>query len=83
MPSSELKPCPFCGEDEEVGSPEGKNYGLFIRETRGPDADGPGHWAYYDVECVRCGCYLSIGAASRDEAIAAWNRRAGEEDGNA
>jgi len=79
MPSPALKPCPFCGEDEEVSSPEGRNYGLFIRSTNGTYGNSDERWEFFDVECVKCGCSLSIGAPSRDEAIAAWNRRAGEE----
>lgn len=66
---AELKPCPFCG-----GTPE-----LIIESS----FDATGLYAvanYYKIACARCfACSGKIGYKAI--AIAAWNRRAGE-DGN-
>ena len=62
-----LKPCPFCGGEAK------------LRETvehYPADAEGPAgsYSAWFNVECDDCG--IKVGEEYRDEAIAAWNRRA-------
>lgn len=61
---AELKPCPFCGE---------KNIEVFIHEYHG----WPSYSRTYKVICFSCSAQLYRG--SKEEVIAAWNRRAGED----
>ena len=68
MPSPTLKPCPFCGGEAELFA-GGDEYELWAK-----------------VECAECNAsivessdYIDRDAdALIDEAVAAWNRRAGE-----
>ena len=59
----ELKPCPFCGEKENI------DYGLMTGTMRGLDY----------VQCQKCGAQITAVHRSKNikiEAIEAWNRRA-------
>lgn len=58
--ADELKVCPFCGATQGYGD---EDVQVMIESS------------YYMVGCGRCGC-ASINHVVRDEAIAAWNRRA-------
>ena len=60
--TDELKPCPFCGEQE------------FISVRNGMNAVAA--W----VICNNCGCYGPT-EDTKAEAITAWNRREGGQDG--
>ena len=61
---SELKPCPFCG---------GK--GVFIKGSRSIHGDNPYTFA---VHCAECRANNGEFFRTKEEAIAAWNRRAYE-----
>ena len=57
----ELKPCPFCGEKENI------DYGLMTGTMRGFDY----------VQCGKCGALIhAIHIGNEIKAIEAWNRRA-------
>lgn len=57
----ELKPCPFCGEKENI------DYGLMTGTMRGFDY----------VQCEKCGALIhAIHIGNEIKAIEAWNRRA-------
>ena len=62
---SELKPCPFCGAPAHKWSWNG---GTRIDCSAWDSSDKHTH-------------YVGIGAKTEQEAIEAWNRRAGEQDG--
>lgn len=62
----EVKPCPFCGERGYV---RGFMTYLETSKTRG--------WKYYTM-CYKCGIHGPGHHLSIEEAVAAWNRRAGE-----
>lgn len=65
-----LKPCPFCGANEHsAGRP------AVITETlMGPD----GSALDYAVRCQRCGAQTDWYPDEKEDAVEAWNRRAGE-----
>lgn len=73
--SDELKPCPFCGGE---ASPHGyQHFGKPLTETFWK-GDRPITKAYF-CNCPSCGVSnicSGIGYETREEAIAAWNRRA-------
>lgn len=54
----ELKPCPFCGGEADIGENFDGQWGVFCETCRAVV------WGY-----------------TKKASIAAWNRRAGEEDG--
>lgn len=59
-----LKPCPFCGEIPTV-----------VHDTQGYES--------YDIQCVNgeCSCMpVTWCYPTQEEAIEAWNRRAGEQE---
>ena len=61
----ELKPCPFCGGEAVIRE-------WYIR--------GTANRKHYRVECKNCGARCTAWEYNRiNKAIAAWNRRAGEE----
>ena len=63
--SNELKPCPFCGE-------------ICIALFHYDPFDGyQGDCGRYVARCVRC--YATIERRNEKEAVAAWNRRANDE----
>lgn len=74
MSNEELKPCPFCGADAEIkysewtdsGEPPERHHvwsvGCSIKATR--------------TDCCMGRLAMNRGWKSRDDAIAAWNRRA-------
>ena len=76
----ELKPCPFCGKSvAECGT---------VAEHECKDKNSLGYeWCaeHFDVVCnyIKGGCGASTGKsyATPEDAIEAWNRRAGEDDG--
>ena len=62
----ELKSCPFCGGEAELVQQQVVGY---------PDD--------FYVECGTDGCVLSLGGlcfSTEEEAMEAWNRRAGEQE---
>lgn len=66
----ELKPCPFCGENDECYE------NLRCGTVATPDAfwDSAMRGEYYGyVKCYECGCILK--ANSLEEAIEIWNAR--------
>ncbi len=70
---SELKACPFCGGDDLKA----------MREER-PYPDGIKAFVFkpsFHIQCVLCGARTLQyhGERSLDAAIAAWNRRAGND----
>ena len=67
MPN-ELKPCPFCGGEAMAYEIPAHKHGL----VGFPDYSGCGF-----VECQKCSA--AIAENSKKEAIAAWNRRANDE----
>lgn len=69
--TQELKPCPFCGADAVLTEHEPHDHSPGLVALTGIPAKHPGSWT---VECVACSCGMIHGA--REEAIAAWNRRA-------
>jgi Lar family restriction alleviation protein len=66
--TTELKPCPFCGYDLRESS---------VFECVIEGADPLTHKKYYRVNCPFCGCCAGR-QHSKKEAVAAWNRRAGD-----
>lgn len=70
---AELKPCPFCGS-------KAKHF-VFCRSAY--DATRLKH----NVQCLGKGCFANVGRDltfsydTEEEAVKAWNRRAGEQDG--
>ena len=70
---SELKPCPFCGEQEYM---ERWEMAPFEKKHILEGNDG----FFYGVACISCDA-ASGSKLSEEEAITAWNRRVGE-DGN-
>ena len=60
---SELKPCPFCGSDE---------VGCWMSSRQFPNGKNPHH-----VQCDNCFASSDY-YCTMEEAIEAWNRRAGE-----
>jgi len=83
MTEAHLLPCPFCGGE---ASPHGyQHFGKPLTETFWK-GDRPITKAYF-CNCPSCGVSnicSGIGYETREEAIAAWNRRAPEpgKDGN-
>jgi hypothetical protein len=69
--TQELKPCPFCGAEAVLTDHEPHDHSPALVALTGVPAKHPGSWT---VECVACSCGMIHGA--REEAIAAWNRRA-------
>lgn len=72
----ELKPCPFCGA-------VGRDLELYTCTT-----ERSGVWTWYGAEVYCRACYARVHGRETpdkqvavDAAIAAWNRRAGEEAG--
>lgn len=73
---AELKPCPFCNGYAKID---------IKRESAGMD----GSYVNWIIHCEKCGAMLSYPAdgfygrkaLTEDEAIEAWNRRVGEQDG--
>lgn len=63
---AELKPCPFCG-----GKPIIKNFLVFKRQHK--------MRTKFYVTCPSCDIDGPGTHLNEDEAIAAWNRRAGED----
>ena len=65
---SELKPCPFCGDTDDIVVERKDCYECELD--------------YYVVKCDGCGLQLGFGLEfeSEEEAIAAWNRRAQPEN---
>ena len=66
---SELKPCPFCGGEAIINEIEPHTH---VFATFMPDYGGSTF-----IECT--GCTYAISGQTKDEAIAAWNRRVGGE----
>ena len=65
--TEELKPCPFCGAKAIHGSHKKGSPGAWEN-----DED---HWIF----CASDDCLAHVGMCeTKDEAIAAWNRRAGD-----
>lgn len=65
---AELKPCPFCG---------GKG-----RLIKRPFSEWSGKGPYdFTVYCYDCGAGVRHSFPKEKEAVEAWNRRAGEQDG--
>lgn len=60
--------CPFCGSDNPIIQHVEPHKHLFV--------DLPDHEGSYTIECR--GCNLGFIEATKEEAIAAWNRRAPE-----
>lgn len=58
---NELKPCPFCGEPND----------LLVRPTV---YDGPEPVTYV-VECFSCGGFITPGFSSAQATIEYWNKR--------
>lgn len=81
---SDLLPCPFCGHqhdhnDQDVLHPSGSAWQETedgIRHYVRAKTVDPQYWCY-QVNCPTShgGCGAELTADSRDEAIAAWNRR--------
>ena len=68
--SEELKPCPFCGGEARVYRYQyGEGTGRLVKK--------------YVVECVKCRMELPIRLCSEHEAeaIATWNRRVNDDEG--
>ena len=64
---SELKPCPFCGSDDLVMS--GREEYAFMTGKR---------MEFYRVKCDTCGAMVDNDFKRPEDAIKAWNGRAGE-----
>ena len=69
MKEKELKPCPFCGGEANIGS-------VKFSETS-DQAKLNGRTVGYYGQCVQCCCNLSfdIGRATKEQAITEWNTR--------
>lgn len=67
MPSPELKPCPWCRHNRTLGT-----------TTEYIDAGSPKRVKKFHVSCA-CGA-MGPSAKTHSEAVAAWNRRAGEDE---
>lgn len=63
----EWKPCPFCGSDDLVMS--GREVYAFMTGKR---------LEFYRVKCDTCGAMVDNDFKRPEDAIKAWNRRAGE-----
>ena len=61
---NELKPCPYCGGEANI-------------ESYDPYDGYQGDCTVWRVKCIECKAFIQRG--TKDEAIAAWNRRVGEE----
>lgn len=74
MGETKLKPCPFCGADASAGGVV--RYGQLTVAAQRWDQD-----EFYYCNCPSCGVNNLglVGHRTRDEAIAAWNRRASHE----
>lgn len=64
---SELLPCPFCGKKPELRE-------LLVHYDDGPHGPVGSYSGHFLVACDECG--IEVGEEYRDDAIAAWNRRA-------
>lgn len=64
---NELKPCPFCGSDDLVMS--SREAYAFMAGKR---------MEFYRVKCDTCGAMVDNDFKRPEDAIKAWNRRAGE-----
>lgn len=82
--SEELKPCPFCGFDADLDEPDTLYPGGRWREDDGirhyllPNDKREGHGRTWTLHCPVTvgGCGAQISGDTREEAIAAWDRRA-------
>jgi hypothetical protein len=81
----EIKPCPFCGHNPDLGNLMDSLHptGSYWREEEGfrhyfrRDQQSPGDGQVWTFGCLETegGCGAEIRADSRDEVLAAWNRR--------
>ena len=71
---TELKPCPFCGGEAEVYDYEASQ-DIYDGQTLGYlDTE---YYTAYGCGCAMYGCIIGE-KKSEEDAIEAWNRRAGE-----
>ena len=64
---NDLKPCPFCGEDD-------------VKRSRHMTRDEPENWDYYTVSCRTPECGASVSDLSEKGVTSIWNRRDGVSD---
>jgi hypothetical protein len=69
--TQELKPCPHCGAEAVLTEHEPHDHSPGLVALTGIPAKHPGSWT---IECVACSCGMIY--ATREEVVAAWNRRA-------
>ncbi|SAL10262.1 hypothetical protein AWB73_00084 [Caballeronia turbans] len=69
--TQELKPCPHCGAEAVLTEQEPHDHSPGLVALTGIPAMHPGSWT---IECVACSCGMIY--ATREEVVAAWNRRA-------
>ncbi len=72
-PEEAIRECPFCG-----GEPDVVCNGPSVAQMQHAHAWGEDYDVSYYVQCLGCTA-TSMEAAERSAAIAAWNRRAGDE----
>jgi len=72
LPHEELKPCPFCGGEANIGTVK------YAKDSQ--DAKLNGRNVGYYGQCISCSATMCFGLAYETKQIAAekWNRRTGE-----
>jgi len=66
---ADLLSCPFCGGDPVLAEQEPHAHSALLKALVPDIPDYPGSWS---IEC----CDVGMIKATRDEVVAAWNRRA-------
>ena len=72
---SELKPCPFCGTEQTIEEHEPHQHSASLVALGLPEF----HPGSFTIACPGCECGMI--ASTREQLVAAWNRRAPASEG--